>query len=138
MYGGVIMRSVHKTLLFIDGLVNMLLGFLLLLFPAGVIRALGLPPTNTSFYPSLLGAVLFGIGLALFLELAGRGLRFRGLGLGGAIVINFLAVAVLFYWLLFGRLAIPAKGRIILWGVTIVVLVIGLVELARRSWAYEP
>jgi hypothetical protein len=131
------MSPENKTLLFIDGLVNLLLGFLLLLFPAGVIRTLGLPFTNTSFYPSLLGAILFGIGLALFLELAGRGLRFRGLGLGGAIVINFFAAAVLVYWLLFGRLAIPAKGRIILWGVALIVLVIGLVELAMRSWAYE-
>jgi hypothetical protein len=131
------MKAEYKTLLFIDGLVNLLFGFLLLLFPAGVIQTLGLPATNASFYPSLLGGVLFGVGLALFLELAGSGLRFRGLGLGGAILINFFGAAVLIYWLLFGHLGIPARGRIILWGVGIIVFLIGLVELAAKSWAYE-
>jgi len=79
------MKSKYKILLIIDCIVNLLLGVFLLLFPIGIIDFFGLPKTNTNFYPSILGAVIFGIGLALFSELAGYAKRFRGLGLGGAI-----------------------------------------------------
>ena len=45
------MRSKHKTLLVIDAIINLVLGVLLLFFPAGVVELLGLPLTNTNFYP---------------------------------------------------------------------------------------
>ena len=131
------MKLKHKALLLIDGMVNILLGVLLLLFPVGIIDLLGLPKTNTNFYPSILGAVLFGIGLALFLELAAHAKRFRGLGLGGAIVINIVGSLVLICWLIFGSLSIPKKGQIILWIVSVAVFSIGIAELATKSWTYE-
>jgi hypothetical protein len=59
------MKPVDKRLLVIDAIVNLALGVLLLLFPAGIVNLLGLPVTNTDFYASILGAVLFGIGIAL-------------------------------------------------------------------------
>ena len=83
------MTSRHRLLLALDAAVNLLLGAILLLFPAGLIALLGLPATDTHFYTSILGGVLFGIGLALLLELRGGSARIRGLGLGGAIAINF-------------------------------------------------
>jgi hypothetical protein len=104
------MRLKYKILLTIDCIVNILLGTLLLLFPIGVIDLLGLPKTNTNFYPCILGAVILGIGFALFLELAGYAKHFRGLGLGGAILINLVGSLVLVFWLLFGSLSIPIKG----------------------------
>jgi hypothetical protein len=55
------MKLKYKILLLIDGIVNLLIGVFLLLFPIGVIDFLGLPQTNTNFYPSILGAVIFGI-----------------------------------------------------------------------------
>ena len=131
------MKKIHKTLLLVDCVVNISLGLLLLLFPVGIIGLLGLPQTNTNFYASILGAVLFGIGLALLLELAGHGRNFRGLGLGGAILINLCGSLVLIFWLLFGALDIPLKGSIILWGIGLVVLTIGVVELISKSWTYE-
>jgi hypothetical protein len=131
------MKSKHKILLLIDCIVNLLLGVLLLLFPIGTIDLLGLPPTNTNFYPSLLGAVILGIGLALFLELVAYAKHVRGLGLGGAIVINIVGSLVLICWLIFGSLAIPMKGRIILWIVGVIVFLIGIAELATKSWIYE-
>ena len=127
----------YKNLLLIDCIVNLLLGVLLLLFPIGVIDFLGLPQTNTNFYPSILGAVIFGIGLALLFELAGHAKRFRGLGLGGAILINISGSLVLIFWLIFGSLDIPIKGRMVLWIVGVIVFLIGIVELATRSWIYE-
>lgn len=130
------MKAKHKALLIIDGIVNVILGVLLLLFPVGVIDLLGLPPTSTHFYPSILGAVLFGIGAALFLEAAGFARGIRGLGLGGAIVINIIGSFVLICWLIFGSLAIPLKGQIILWTIGVVVLVIGIAEAVTKSWFY--
>jgi len=120
------MKPKHKKLLLIDSIVNLLLGGLLLLFPLGIIDLLGLPQTNTYFYPSILGAVLFGIGLALMFELVGYAKGFQGLGLGGASLINLVASLVLILWLLFGSLDIPVKGQIILWTIALIVFVIGL------------
>jgi hypothetical protein len=131
------MKPRYKRLLLIDCIVNLLLGILLLLFPLGIIDYLGLPQTNTNFYPSILGAVIFGIGLSLFLELAGHAKRFRGLGLGGAILINIFGSLVLFFWLISGSLTIPLKGQIILWATGLIVFSIGIAELIAKSWIYE-
>jgi hypothetical protein len=131
------MKVKYKRLLYIDCLVNILLGILLLLFPIGIIDLLGLPETNTNFYPSILGAVILGIGLALSLELAGHAKHIRGLGLGGAVLINLIGSLVLIFWLVFGSLEIPLKGRIILWAVGLIVFSIGIAELVTKSWTYE-
>ena len=131
------MRKTSKTLLIIDSAVNLILGVLLMLFPIGIIGFLGLPETSTNFYPGILGAVLFGIGLALLSELVGYSKGFRGLGPGGAILINLVGSVVLICWLLFGSLSIPLKGQIILWAVGIVVFLIGIVEMSTKSWKYQ-
>jgi len=55
-------------LLVIDGGVNLALGFLLALFPRGFAEAVGIPIPSIPFYPIILGGVLIGIGLALFLQ----------------------------------------------------------------------
>jgi hypothetical protein len=131
------MKIIHKILLLVDCFVNVSIGLLLLLFPFGIVDLLGLPQTSTNFYASILGAVLFGIGLALLLELTGRGRRFRGLGLGGAILINLSGSLVLIFWLLFGALDMPLKGSIILWVIGLTVFIIGAVEFLTKSWSYK-
>jgi hypothetical protein len=76
----------RARLLFIDGFVNLLLGVALLCFDP-VASWLGVSASDTAFYPMILGAVLFGIGIALILEgVPGAG-QLVGLGLGGAIAI---------------------------------------------------
>jgi uncharacterized membrane-anchored protein YitT (DUF2179 family) len=62
----------RNPVLLIDALINLLLGVLLLAFSHDLVKLLGLPQTEQSFYPTILGAVLFGIGLALLLEYGGR------------------------------------------------------------------
>jgi len=84
------MSPAEKRLLIIDAAVNLVLGMLLLLFPAGIVALLGLPPTNTDFYASILGAVLFGIGIALLIERYGASRNIRGLGFGGCHYYQFL------------------------------------------------
>jgi len=131
------MRSKHKTLLVIDAIINLVLGVLLLFFPAGVVELLGLPLTNTNFYPSILGAVLFGIGVALLIERYGASKNIRGLGLGGAIAINLCGAGVLLLWLLIAPFDIPLRGNVILWSIAIIVLIVGFVEIIAKPWRYE-
>lgn len=121
-------------LLIIDGIVNLALGILLLIFPRGIMSALEAPASTSKFYPSILGAVLFGIGLALLLEHYGSDRGIRGLGLGGAIVINICGAGTLAFWLLSGKLQIPTRGNIVLWTIAGIVLLIGLVEIASGTW----
>ena len=127
------MPTTHNTLLTIDASVNLLAGVVLLASPAGVIDFLGLPPAHTFFYVSILGAVIFGIGIALVLELYGRPSSLRGLGLGGAIAINLCGGSVLAGWLILAPLHLPTRGLVILWNVALLVLGIGVAELASGS-----
>jgi hypothetical protein len=131
------MQTKHKVMLAIDAVVNLLLGLVLLLFPVGVVELLGLPRTNTYFYASILGAVIFGIGIALMIELRGADRGVRGLGLGGAIAINVCGAGALMVWLLVGNFDIPIRGYIILWSVAVVVLGIGAAEIAAKAWKYK-
>ena len=131
------MKPSHKAFLLIDGYVNLILGILLLLFPLGVAEILGVPQPASNFYPTILGGVIFGIGIALLLEAYGHRRRIRGLGLGGAIVINICGAGVLALWLIFKPLELPMRGLIILWVVVVVVLGIGVLEILTRSWRYD-
>lgn len=118
----------ESTLLLVDGVINLVLGILLLFFPKGIVTALALPDTDSLFYPTILGAVLTGIGVALLLERF-RPRRLTGLGLGGAISINLCGAAALLVWLVNGRLDIALRGHVVLWAIVIVLLGISLVEV---------
>ena len=130
------MENKHKIFLTVDGIVNIILGFLLLLFPVGVAEYFGVPRTDLDFYPMILGGVILGIGIALLIERFGFEKKIRGLGLGGAVTINFIGSIILLCWLIFSPLSIPLRGYIILWGIGILVFVIGIVELIGKSWKY--
>ena len=121
-----------KTLLILDALINIFLGLLILLLPVGLLSILGRPQVSTYFYTSILGAVIFGIGLALILEIFSEKWKVRGLGIAGAIVINLCGGVVLLVWLLFLPLELSFLGKSFLWIICLVVLVIGLVELKHE------
>lgn len=114
----------HTTLIKADAAINLILGILLMAFPAELVKVLGIPMADISFYPAILGGVIFGIGLALMVECYRRTNRFIGLGLAGAVLINLCGGFVLAFWLLWGQLNLPVRGLIFLW--TLVVLLIGL------------
>lgn len=57
-------------------------------------------------YPSILGAVLVGIGVALLIQNKSE----SGLSLAGAVAINLCGGIVLAFWLSFGFLALPTRG----------------------------
>ena len=85
----------------------------------------------------MLGAVIFGIGIALLLEAYGEPRDIHGLGLAGAIAINFCAAGILTLRLISTPLNLPLRGYIILWTIAIVVLAIGFIELISKSWKYQ-
>ena len=131
------MQRKHKALLIIDGIVNLVLGLLLLSFPWGTAAYLGVPQATHSFYPTILGGVIFGIGIALLLEVYGAGHAILGLGLSGAIVINFCGAGVLTFWLFARPLQIPTRGYIVLGTIAVLVFGIGVVELLTGAGRYD-
>jgi hypothetical protein len=117
------------NLLVVDAGINLVLGILLVVFPQGLVSALGIPDAAQGFYPNILGGVLFGIGIALLIERYGGT---SGLGLAGAASINLCGGLVLTGWLLFGSLALPLRGSLLLWGLALVLVVLSSVELAQH------
>ena len=119
----------HRSfLLKADAAINLILGVLLMAFPAKLVKALGIPLSDPSFYATILGGVLFGIGLALLLECYRKSNRFIGLGLGGAIAINLCGGLVLAAWLLSNRLSLPLRGHIFLWFLVLLLVGISVLE----------
>ena len=104
-----------SKMLVVDALINLVLGVLLATFPRSVVYVLGVPETDVTFYPSILGAVLIGIGVALLIEYFRRPTGPAGLGLQGAISINLCGALFLVGWLLSGHLGIPFRGQVFLW-----------------------
>jgi len=122
-----------SKVLIIDAVVNFILGILLLMlipFPEQVTQFLGVPKVQQVFYPSIMGAVFIGIGIALLIEsYREKTQQLVGLGLGGAIAINLCGGAVLVGWLIFGGLSLPMRGLIFLWGFAFILVVISSIEL---------
>lgn len=120
-----------SKLLLVDALINLIVGVLLATFPKRVVAFLGVPDSGTRFYPSILGAVLIGIAVALGIEYLRHPTRPAGLGLSGAIAINLCGAVFLIGWLLFGGLTIPVRGQVFLWAIAGMLFGISLIELVR-------
>ena len=127
------MKKEDNILLLIDSVVNIAIGVILLCYPLGIGDYLQLPKADNDFYPIILGAVLFGIGIALFIERQYNGKGIRGLGIEGAITINIIASAALIIFLIFSDLNVTLIGSFILWFIGILVFTIGVVEYFRKK-----
>ena len=132
----------RRTLLELDGYANILLGLALALFPAPFARILGLPGIEHAVYPSLFGAVLIGIGVALLIERFRRADHLIGLGLSGALIINLCFGIALAAWLTVADLALPFRGYLVLWILVAILVGLGTVEfwaqLRHRPNQAEP
>ena len=120
---------IRSNLLLIDSILNLGMGFGLVVCFTPLAPILGLPLVENTFWTSLLGAVLFGIGLALWVEWRRAPTGPGGLGLAGAVAINLCGGVCIGAWLLFGALSIPTRGKLLLWG-----LVVVLVGLSGAEW----
>jgi hypothetical protein len=127
----------RTTLLRVDGVINLILGVLLVAFPESLVETLGVPPTEDRFYPTVLGAVLFGIGIALVLEAGRLPGGIIGLGLGGAVAVNLMAASALVVWLIWGDLDLPTRGQVLLGILSAALVAISTFELWVR-WNRRP
>ena len=119
-----------KTILFVDAIINFVLGVLLLIFSPEIASWLGVPLSSTSFYPNILGAIFIGITIALLIDVKGKKDNGNmGLGLLGAISINLCGGTMLALWLILGDLELPVRGFIILWTIVIILIIVSVTEL---------
>jgi hypothetical protein len=123
----------EELVLTIDGAVNLALGVVLVAFPKGFASLVGVPIPASAFYASVLGGVLIGIGLALLIQRFWGRSHATGLGIEGAIAVNFCGAGVLVAWLTSGRMSLATRGSVFLWAVAILVLVIGVAEIVMRA-----
>jgi hypothetical protein len=103
-------------------------GLLLVLVPLTSIKLLGLPRSDTAFWPRLLGALLIALALATYMDATIR--LGHGLSLTGALVINVALALTLVGLLTSGQGPQTRRGRILLWLTTAVLATLALVELA--------
>lgn len=122
-----------NLLLVVDAIVNLLLGILLMVFPTQLLSLVDLPPVKSFFYVNILGAVLFGIGIALLVERYAGKKGFTGLGIAGAIAINLCGAGALILWMLFGNLDLSPGGTIFLWSIAILVFGVAAAELFIKA-----
>lgn len=127
-----------SVLLVVDAAINFLLGLLLLGFSRPLTRLLGVPHTEVAFYPTILGGVLFGIGIALMIEAYRKPDGLAGLGLGGAVAINLCGGIVLLIWLVSNALDLPLRGIVFLWTLAIVLVGISAAELLAHCRKNRP
>jgi hypothetical protein len=81
----------------------------------------------------ILGGVLLGISIALFLERGILGRRGAGLGLDGAAAINLCGGFVLAGLLTFGDVVLPLRGKVFLWALAVLLLGVSAVEIIMRN-----
>ena len=122
----------RSTLLELDGAGNLFLGVIFLVFPNAVSELLGLPGGESRFYPTILGAILFGIGIALLLESFRGSQKFTGLGLAGALSINLSFGLALVVWLLASQVELTLLGSIVLWSLVVILVGISGIELVTE------
>lgn len=117
-----------QQLLFIETVLKLSGGVVLLLMPLTACRVLGLPKPASGLWPRLLGSVLIGLSAATYLEGA---TKLNGLGMAGCAIINLVAAVVIMTLLILGAAGDTQRGRIILAALAVVLLVLSLLELAQ-------
>lgn len=120
--------SGELKLLLIETVLKLTCGGVLLLFPGLTARVLGLSRPGEPFWPQLMGGTLVALAAATFLE--GYVRNAHGLGLAGALTINFAVAATIATLLVLGRGAPTRRGRALLWAAVAVLTLLGFSELA--------
>ncbi len=127
--------SMSDQLLWFETLLKGSIGLLLVFLPITTARMAGLPHGNTAFWPRLFGAALLGIAGAFAVEgynLAGGAIEAKGLGLGGAVIINLTAILSLFGTLIFSAVA-TRRGKVVIWLMILLLLFLTLFEIGHTS-----
>jgi len=120
-------------LLWLETLLKGGIGLIMLCFPVAAAKLAGLPHGNTPFWPRLFGAALLGIAAGFALEGYSQynpNISARGISLGGAVVINVIAVLSLIGALIFQ--GVPSRrGLLLVWTLGLLLTFLTLFEIAN-------
>jgi hypothetical protein len=131
----VMQASMSDQLLWFETLLKGSIGLILIFLPITAARMAGLPHGNVAFWPRLFGAALLGIAGAFAVEgynLAGGAIEAKGLGLGGAVIINLTTIVSLFGTLIFSAVA-TRRGKVLIWLMILVLLFLTLFEIGQTG-----
>jgi hypothetical protein len=116
-----------QQLLWVETLLKFASGMLLALAPLTTLRILGLPRSDSGFWPRLTGALLIGLAGALFLEGTNRG---HGLGLAGVVIVNLCGATMLATMLVLEQGPTSRRGRGSVWAVVCLLVSLSVFEIA--------
>ncbi len=116
-----------QQLLWLEMLLRLSAGAVLLVLPLTAARILGLPVPQALLWPRLLGALLVGMAAAILLE--GSGATASGLGPGGLVVINLVTAGTLITLLVLDRACQTRRGKIFLWTLALLFVGLGILEI---------
>lgn len=119
-----------SQLLWIEFVLKLGAGLILVVAPRATIKAFGLPGAGgaAAFWPRLAGVLLVGIAGASFLQ--GWLGRANGLGLAGSALINACLAVMIFVTLTARGDGLVRRGRILLWLLGILLATAGVIEIA--------
>lgn len=116
-----------QQLLWLETLIKFFPGLFLTLAPATTLRLLGLPRSDSAFWPRICGVLLVGVAAAVFLEGMSIG---HGLGAAGLVVINLCGASVLATMLVLERGPASVRGRVAVWLAVCLLVTMSLIEIA--------
>lgn len=117
-----------QQLLYIETILKLSGGLVLLLTPLAACSVFGLPKPQSGLWPRLLGAVLIGMAGATYIEGATTA---DGLGMAGLVIINMVAFAVILTLLVLGAAGTSRRARAILALLALALLSLSVLELAQ-------
>jgi len=120
-------------LLWLETLLKGSIGLIMMVAPITAAKIAGLPHNNSAFWARLFGASLIGIAAAFAIEgyaQVNAAITARGLGLGGAVVINLITILSLLGTLIFKGVA-SRRGLLLIWLLTALLAFLMLLEIAN-------
>lgn len=117
-----------QQLLYIETILKLSGGLVLLLAPLSACSVFGLPRPQTGLWPQLLGAVLIGMAGATYVEGATTA---DGLGMAGLVIINMVAFAAILTLLVLGAAGPSRRARGILTLLALTLLLLSFLELGQ-------
>src|SRR5690606_34240878 len=117
-----------QQLLWIETILKLSGGLVLLTMPRVAVKVLGLPAGDSSFWPRLLGAVLIGMAGGFYIE--GARADSKGLALAAAILVSLAAAGTVAAQLVIMRSAPTQRGAAVLWLLVALLFFLSLLEIA--------
>lgn len=119
-----------QQLLWFEVVLKAAAGLTLLLIPLTALRIAGLQRPDTGFWPRLVGGIILGIAIAVYITLQFPEAR-GGLGPAGLIPINLAAAAALIAPLIMGTAAPSRRGKLFLFLNSVILLTLSFLEIAH-------